>query len=162
MHITYIYRYVLPSTLKFFFFQGLGFTHTHTHTLSLSLSLSISHIPARTYRGRTLFMAGQEHTTALGRGMRSHFHRRHPDPGQGRRQRRGLGACGDERVVFCGEADLFFCMGFFFCVCVCLFTYMNVYMYMIYMNIVFVCVCVHMHIYKHIYIYIYIYIYIGV
>ena len=55
------------------------------------------------------------------------------------------GACGDERVVFCGEADLFFCMGFFFCVCVCLFTYIKIYMYMMYMNIVHIYVY-HIHI----------------
>ena len=55
---------------------------------------------------------------ARGRVARLHFHRRHPDPGQGRRQRRERGACGDERVVFCGEADLFFLYGIFF-LCVC-------------------------------------------
>ena len=80
-----------------------------------------------------MFMAVGAHGAAQGCLGRSHFHRRHPDPGQGRRQRRELGACGDERVVFCGEADLFFLYGIFFlCVCVPIYLYEYIYVYDIY------------------------------
>ena len=64
-------------------------------------------------------MAGQVHGAAPRRDLRSQDHHRRPGPGQGRRQRRGRGACGDKGFFFCGQADLFFFMGFCVCVCVC-------------------------------------------